>query len=133
MATTPRPTESQVATEVLSAINTALSTAVRAYEPSKVPVTRPDEYAVVTIAERVGGQGRGGRYATRGWAVYVMGVSRTSVANARRTLETAHSALEGVVLLIDGIETTPIRLGPTRPVGPDDGWFSGSKSYTLAT
>ena len=111
-------TESQVMTAVLAAINANMPAAKQATEPSKV-----------TIAERTGSRARSGRSETRGWQVYVFAASSTSEANARNSLDKAHTALVNKVLTVGSERSTPIALGPARPVGPDDGWFSGSKSY----
>lgn len=123
-------TESQVIAAVLAAINAAYSTP-RAYEPSKVPTTRPNEFVTVTIAERPGGSVRAGRRSTRGWQVYVLAASSVSEFNARDSLEKAHGALVNRVLAIGSERSTPLALGPGRTVGPDSGWSTGTKSYTF--
>ena len=125
-------TEQQVASTVLAAINAALPTSVRAYEPSKVPATRPGEYAVVTVVRRGGGSARAGRHGTKGWSVYIMAASRSSETNARNTLQRAGDAIESAVLSVAGVESTPIRFDNARAVAPDDGWFTGVKTYTFA-
>lgn len=125
-------TESQVITTVLAAVNSALPPTVRAYEPSKVPATRPAEFVQVTIARKFGGSRAGGMYDSSGWSVYVMAASRTSESNARNSLRLANDALENANLVIDSEESTPIDFRAARPVAPDDGWFSGSTSYDLA-
>lgn len=126
-------TESQVVAAVLAAINAALPANVRAYEPSKVPGTRPAEFLTVTLAERAGGTSRAGRTSTRGWQVYVLAASANSEANARNSQDKAHNALINRVLVVGSESSTPVALGPARVVGPDDGWFSGSKSYLFTT
>lgn len=124
-------TESEVMTAVLAAVNAALPAGKKAVEPSKVPSPRPAEYVSVSIAERPGGQARAGRRVTRGWQVYVFAASSTYEDNARNSLEKAHGALVNRVLVVGSERSTPIQLGPARPVGDDDNWFSGSKSYTF--
>lgn len=124
-------TESEVMAAVLAAVNTAMPASKQATEPSAVAGSRPAEHTTVTIAERQGGTGRAGRRVTRGWQIYIFSASSTSESNARNSLEKCHGALINKTLTIGSEQTTPIALGPARPVGGDDGWFSGSKSYTF--
>ena len=123
-------TESQVIAAVLAAVNAAYSTP-RAFEPSKVPTTRPNDFVTVTMAERAGGSARAGRRSTRGWQVYILAASATSEFNARDSLEKAHGALHNRVLVVGSERSTPLALGPGRTVAPDDGWSTGTKSYTF--
>lgn len=125
-------TETEILTAVLAAANTALPTGRDAYEPGKVPTPRPNEFVTVTIARRGGGSARAGRFATTGWAVYVMGASMTASSNARDSLRLVDGALDGVVLAIADETTTPIRFDNARPVAPDDGWFTGVNTYHFA-
>lgn len=122
-------TESEVMTAVLAAVNTALPVGKKATEPSKVASPRPPEQVTVTLAERPGGSVRSGRRSVRGWQAYIFAASSTSEANARNSLEKAHEALVNKVLVVGDERSTPVALGPARPVGEDDGSFSGSKSY----
>lgn len=125
-------TESEVMAAALAAVNAALPASVRAYEPSKVPSKRPGEFVTVTLARRAGGSGRSGRYSTTGWALYLLGASLTSEANARNSLEKARTALEGKPLVVGDESSTPVRFDNARPVSPDDGWFSGSSVFHFA-
>jgi hypothetical protein len=125
-------TESEILPIVLTAINAKMPAGKQATEPSAVPATRPAEQTIVTVAERAGGPSRGGRRATRGWQVYVFSASAYSEENVRKSLEAAHEALANVVLTIGDEHTTPIEVGPSRAISPDDGSFSGSKSYLFA-
>jgi hypothetical protein len=122
-------TEQQIVTASLAIANGALPLTTRAYEPSKVPKSKPDEFVTVTIARRSGGTPRAGRYATTGWALYVMAASKTSESNARNSLEKVGAALEGRVLTVAGLTSTPVKFQVDRPVGPDDGWSTGVKTY----
>lgn len=125
------PTEQQVATEALRIANAALPATTRAYEPSKVPATRPDEYVTVAVVRRSGGRPRSGRYVTTGWALYVMAASKTSESNARNSLEKIRAALESQVLTVAGVTSTPVKFDSARPVGPDNTWSSGVNTYTF--
>lgn len=130
------PTENEVASAVLALINAALPSSganiVRAYDPSTLPETRPEEFVLVTIARRSGGSPRAGRYGTTGWGIYVLAASQTSVTNARNALRLAGAAIESKALSIAGSTSTPVRFDNQRTVGPDGNWFSGVNSYTLA-
>lgn len=126
------PTESEVVTAVLDAVNDALPSAVRAYEPSAVPNKRPSEFVRLTIARKFGGVPRGGMYDTPGWTVYLMAASSKSEVNARKSLRLAGDALENVNLIVAGEESTPVTFRAATAVMPDDGWFSGSASYDFA-
>lgn len=126
------PTEQQVAAVVLGLINAALPASVRAYEPEKVPSTRPADYLVLTVVRRGGGQPRSGRYTTTGWSFYLMGVSQVSTSNARNTLRLAGGAIESQVLTVAGLASTPVKYDSGRPVAPDDGWLSGVNQYSTA-
>lgn len=126
------PTEQQIAAVVLGLINAALPATTRAYEPDKVPATRPANYVVLTVVRRSGGTPRGGRYVTTGWSFYLMGVAQTSVSNARNSLRLAGDALESKVLTVAGLASTPVKFDNGRPVAPDDGWFSGVNTYSTA-
>lgn len=125
------PTEQQISDVCIAAINAQFSS-TRAYESSSLPASRPAEFIVVTLVRRSGGSPRAGRYVTSGWALYVMAASQTFASNARNSLEKARAALEGVVITVDGVKSTPIRFGDGRPVAPDDGWLSGVNTYQFA-
>lgn len=128
------PTEQQVAAVVLGLVNAALPSTgnvVRAYDASTVPVSKPAEFVVVSVARRSGGSPRAGRYVTTGWGIYLMAVSQTSVANARNSLRLAGAAIESQVITAGGAASTPVKFDNQRTVGPDDGWFSGVINYTF--
>jgi hypothetical protein len=125
------PTEQQVAAATLGIANTALTGPTEAYEPSKVPKQKPSEFVTVTLVRRGGGIPRSGRYTTTGWSLYVMAASKTSESNARNSLEQVGTALEGRVLTIAGVASSPVKFDSARPVGPDDGWSTGVKVYSF--
>lgn len=126
------PTDAQVLTAVLDAANAALPASVRAYTPSSVPVKRPAEFVVVTLARRAGGSARAARFATKGWAVYFMAASQTSDANARNSLRRVGEALENSTLTVGSETSTVVTFDNARPVAPDDGWFTGTDAYRFA-
>lgn len=129
------PTEQQVAAVVLGLVNAALPSTgnvVRAYDASTVPVTKPAEFVVVSVARRPGGDPRAGRRKRTGWSVYLMAVSQTSVTNARNSLRIAGAAIEFQNLTAAGATSTPVDFYNQRPVAPDDGWFSGAATYNFA-
>ena len=122
------PTEQQIATALLTIANAAVAPVV-AYEPSKVPATKPAEFVTLALVRRSGGSPRSGRYVTTGWALYVMAASKISEVNARLRHEKVAAALESRTLTVDGIKSTPIKFDSARPVGPDDGYSTGVRVY----
>lgn len=124
--------ESDVVTAVLAAINAAvepLPGGVEAYENGDVPKKIPPDHLVVTVARRPGGPGRAGRYATTGWAVYVLAVSSVSLSNARTTLGWVRANLLGSTLTVAGVTSTPVTFYTARQVAPDGSKFSGTDTY----
>ncbi|GAA4120485.1 hypothetical protein GCM10022215_24170 [Nocardioides fonticola] len=99
--------------------------------PSEVDVVEtPAMYALIDIqrdpvtARRLtGGAGRSR------WVLSVRGVGGT-VAEAEWILTRATVALEETRLSVDGRRTTPLQLDDSRSVRPDDGRFSGLRSWT---
>lgn len=126
------PTEQQIATVALGLMNAALPATVRAYDPDKVPATKPTEYVVLTVVRRAGGSPRVGRRKRTGWSLYLMAVSQTSVSNARNSLRIAGGALEHVNLTVAAATSTPVNFDNGRAVAPDDGWFTGVNVYNFA-
>lgn len=122
-------TESEVMTALLGMVNVGRSERKKATEPSSVALPRPVEQTTITLVERAGGTSRSGRRSIRGWQAYIFAASAYGEDNARESLEDANEALVNKVLVVGDERSTPIALGPSRPVGPDDGSFSGSKSY----
>lgn len=121
-------------TTVVAALNTALPAAVRAYDVDKVPTPRPGEYVLVEVSRRFGGNLKaGGSMDVTGYRIVVRGISRTSVANVRTSLETCRAALEFVRLTVGTEQSTPVQFETEGdPVRYDDGWFSGDHAYTYA-
>lgn len=125
------PTEQQIATAALALANGVLPAAMRAYEPSKVPASKPNEFVTVTLVRRAGGSPRAGRYVTSGWSLFFMAASRTSEANARHGLDLIRGAFENNVLTVGDDTSTPVRFDNARPVGPDDKYSSGVNTYSF--
>lgn len=124
-------TDSANMSAILAAINAALPATVRAYDIDKVPATRPGEYVEVQLSRMTGGEvWQSGRTMTLGYRVTCRAVSSTSTGNVRTSLEKCDLALRGRFLDVGGQRTTPIRPDADDAPGPDDGWFSGLRSYT---
>lgn len=113
--------------EAVKAALTAL-TAVP-YDYDEIPATLPAYYNAITVERRYGGTGRGsGEIPTEAYRITAQSIAKT-VSNAREMRRRAR-LLEGVVLTIDGTETTPIEFESADPIGPDDGWYSGLLTLT---
>lgn len=54
-----------------------------------------------------------------------------TVGNARKLRDLCTTALEGQVLLSG--TTTPVQFETEEPIGPDDGFYSGSADWTYTT
>lgn len=126
------PTEEQVVDAVLAAANAALPESVRAYEPGRMPATKPREFVTVSVVRRAGGSARAGRHATTGWVAYFMGASNVVESNARKWLQLIGDALENQHLIVSGESSTPVRFDNGRAVAPDDTWFTVVHAYHFA-
>lgn len=127
------PTEQQIATALFAIVNPAVAPVV-AYEPSKVPTgtSKPAEFVTLALVQRSGGTPRAGRYATTGWALYVMAASKVSENNARLRHDKIAGVLDGRILTIAGATSTPVTFDNARPVSPDDGYSTGVRVYHFA-
>lgn len=121
-------TEEQHAAAVVAALNSA---GAHAYDYDDVPASPPDFYTQVAVSRRFGGTRRGsGEPVGQFYRILERAVANT-VSNARN-LRAKTDALEGTVLTIGGQTTTPIEFESAQPIGPDDGWFSGARTWTYA-
>lgn len=122
------------ATAILERINAALPTSYRAMELDEIERSdpRPEAYTEVVVEARAGGNLRAGATSTGGWRFQTRGVSHSSKVDARRQLTIARQALQFTCLEIGGKQTTPIQLESAEAVGKDDGWWSGSITWTYA-
>lgn len=115
----------------VAAILAALTAAdAHPYDLDELPKALPAYYNEVGVTRRFGGAFRAdSRTGTVGYRIAVRAVAKT-VSNAREMRSRAGTALDGVVLTIDGRQTTPIRFESAEDIGPDDGMFSGLTLYT---
>lgn len=127
--------DNKVATALLQTLNAALEAAgspAQAAETDEATLN-PPEYVRISLSRRFGGQlNLGARLSVVGYRLTVTAVSRTYVANVRRSLSTCGRALEFERVEVDGVRSTPIQFESQRPAAPDDGWFSGAVNYTFA-
>jgi hypothetical protein len=125
-------TEEQHAAAVLTALNTALTSNMRAYDYDEVPATRPDNYVEVTVSRRFGGDNRAvGSTGRVGWRITTRPVAKT-VSNAREMRKRVTTALNAARVTVSGDKSTPIQFEGEEPIGPDDGWYSGLSTWTYA-
>lgn len=91
--------------------------------------TLPTSYNEVMVMERIGdGPGRRGSLSeVQQWRVLIRSVAQV-YANAQEMRARA-SALHGATLTV-GVETFhPRRSATDDPIGPDDGWWSGTSEF----
>ena len=113
---------------VIAAINAKNG---RAYTLDQLATTTPpDAYTEVYVMRRlsdapnrVGGLNEGSQ-----WRVITRAVGKT-FANAQEMRDRANAALHDVSLVVDGETYYPRRALGDDPIGPDDGWFSGTSEF----
>lgn len=128
------PTEEQIATAVISALNSALNSygatgTVKAYDYDDAAGVTV-EHVQVSVARRFSDAERAGRESQSPWRLQTRPVAN-SVTNARTIAQKCSAALSGSRLTIDGATSTPIRLESADDIGPDDGKFSGLTTWTF--
>ena len=124
-------TAQQVATAILTKLNTALSPKV-AYELDKAPTTGSD-FVEITLSRRFAGNVRGGQLSPSSWRLTVRTVGST-VPNARLLHENAQ-AIENYVLTVGSESSTPVAFETEEPIGLDEAqrlYWTGLRSYTFA-
>jgi hypothetical protein len=83
----------------------------------------------ITVSRRFGGEQRGsGERSGQLYRLTERSVAKT-VSNARN-LRAKADALEGAVLTIAGDTTTPLEFEGAVPIGEDDNWYSGLRTWT---
>lgn len=120
-------TEAEHAAAVIAALTTLQA---HPYDLDDLPTPAPSFYTEVVVHRRFGGTQRGsGEREGEPYRVLLRQVAK-ELGNARH-LRAKSAGLEGVVLTIDGDTTTPLEYeDPGDPIGPDDGWWSGTQSFT---
>lgn len=129
-------TEKDQADTILAALNTALAPAV-VYDYDKVPGaygnagTRPLKFAAVSITRRFVNSNRGsGEVSVSGYRVQVRYAAKaTNDARNMRALTTA--TLEDKILGSGASEVGPFCFESSQAIGPDDGYQSGSDTFTF--
>lgn len=101
-----------------------------------VPGQLPDFYAVLSIERRPVPASKANGTNRTGWRLTVRYVDKYA-ANARLVGSWVRAAFEstpghGKRIAVGGVQSTPLTHETTQAVGPDDGRFSGSVTYTLA-
>jgi hypothetical protein len=120
-------TEEQHAAAVVAALTTLQA---HPYTLDTIPTPPPDFYTEVVVHRRFGGTQRGsGEREGELYRVLLRQVAK-SLPNAQR-LRAKSAGLEEVALTVAGQSTTPLVWeDPGDPIGPDDGWWSGTQTLT---
>jgi hypothetical protein len=116
-----------------TAIRTALNASITpdlAYDADDLPAIRPNRYVEVYLARRFIPANRNGTSGITGWRLLARTVDKTSVDNAQLLQSKVNTALNEQSLVIGSGSTTPIQFESEEPIGPDDGWYSGSTAWT---
>lgn len=126
--------EQQVLDAALAMLNASLPAQAKACAQGKVPEPFPAKFVTAYAVRRSGGTSRAGRHSTRGWALYLTGVSRVSEEDARLSLRTCTDALENKVLVVGDERSTPMRFDTARPIDKPRGseWHSGVVVFHFA-
>lgn len=131
--------EDAYAAEVVARLTTrlgALTTPRAAYSigdvPTPLPTALPTAYVEVSISRRfVDGTPRyDGSKSYKGWRLVTRAVA-TSDANARMLLQLVDEELEFKPLFEGDAATGPLEFETGSDVLPDDGWFSGDRTWTF--
>lgn len=119
-------TEAEHAAAVIAALTTLQA---HPYDLDEIPASA-DKYTEVVVHRRFGGEQRSsGEREGELYRVMLRQVAKR-LDNARH-LRTKSAGLVGMVLTIDGETTTPLEYeDPGDPIGPDDGWWSGTQTFT---
>jgi hypothetical protein len=99
------------------------------------PGVLPSKYLLLVVERRFVPPSRMSRTASRtGWRITGVGVGRYSPTNARDALTALATALDGQLLTVNGVVTTPIEFesgqAPVKEGASE--WFSGFDAYTCA-
>lgn len=124
-------TAQQNADEILRRLDLALPESCEPYDIGKVPATRPHEFVEMTLTRRFGGvQTLCGAKASTGYRFTIAAVSRTSIANARNSLQKCRDEFENDLLIVAGFESTPVEFETEDEADYGAGWFSQYAAYT---
>lgn len=101
------------------------------FELSKLPATLPQHFTVITVSRMFAGTNRvGSLVGTNSYRITERSVARNDVS--ARELRRLGSALEGAVLTIGDLTSTPVQFETADPIAPDDEkpWVSGLRMWT---
>jgi hypothetical protein len=120
-------TEAQHKAAVIAALT---SLQAHPYALDKIPTPTPDFYTEVITHPRFGGTQRSSGERQGEYRRIVLRQVAKRLNNAE-LLRDKSSGLENLVLTIGGETSTPLEWEDKgEPIGPDDGWWSGTQSLT---
>lgn len=121
-------TEKEHSTAVIAFLTTA---AAAPYSLGTAAASLPDFYTEVGVVRRFGGEQR--LSGVRDGELYRITARQVArlYPNAQN-LRAKSAALEGAVLTIGALTTTPIEFESADPIAEDDGWYSGLQTWTYA-
>lgn len=129
-------TEKDQATSILAALNAALDPTV-AYDLDKVPGvngnagTRPTKFATISISEKYEGKRRGsGETSVEGFRIVVRYAAK-STNDARNMRALTKATLSEKTVGSGANEIGPFVFQSSQAIAPDDGYQSGSDTYTF--
>ncbi len=126
--------EQPVATAV-KALLTSLLAPVAAtpyeYDEAAALASLPGRYVEWTLSRRVGGESRVcSGIGTVGWRLTTRVVARSS--DGCRVMRTAINGVEGSVITVGDLASTPVQFETADDIGPDDaGYVSGISAWTF--
>lgn len=129
-------TEKAQSETILAAINAAITPAV-AYEYDKVPGaygnegTRPLKFATVCIVRRFTAKRRGSGEVSVGSYRVTVRYAAKATNDARNMRELTTATLEDKILGSGATEIGPFIFESSQLIGPDDGYQSGSDTFTF--
>lgn len=125
-------TEETAAVAVLALLNAALPPKA-AYDLDALPPALPVEYVEMSMERMNAGEARHDGYVgTVSWRCTLRAVSKVSLSNARLLLQKSTEALEFVIFTVGSRSAGPAEFETAVAVAPDDGYWAGSVTFTIA-
>ena len=102
------------------------------YERDDLPSVVPPAYSEIEVTRENAGTSRSGGPGSL-FGVYLL-TERTAGKHmaALRDHRDATAAIEGVSVLVDGVESTPVAFDGADPIAPNGGWYVGFRTWRFA-